>query len=94
MDSSLRLPPALFENVRVVRKSRGYYRCGVRNDAFRFMRDTFYVSVGFGVLTVQKLQVRRRELERTLDEQLAGPREHLGRVFGHSKSDTSPHASS
>jgi hypothetical protein len=41
------------------------------------------VTVGFGVLTVQKLQVRRRELEKTLDRQLSGPREHLERVFGH-----------
>jgi hypothetical protein len=56
----------------------------VRNDAFRFMRDTFYVGVGFGVLALQKAQVRRRELEKTLDQQLAGPREHLARVFGHS----------
>jgi hypothetical protein len=61
----------------------GYYRCSVRDEAFRLLRDTFYVTVGFGVLTVQKLQVRRRELEKTLDQQLAGPREHLERVLGH-----------
>ena len=57
------------------------------------MRDTFYVGVGFGVLAVQKAQVRRRELERTLDQQLAGPREHLGRVFGHTGAGTHPDAS-
>jgi hypothetical protein len=68
----------------------GYYRCSVRDEAFRLLRDSFYVTVGFGVLTVQKLQVRRRELEKTLDHQLAGPREHLGRVLGHgSRSHTS-----
>jgi hypothetical protein len=65
----------------------------VRDEAFRFMRDTFYVGVGFGVLGVQKLQVRRRELERTLDQQLAGPREHLGRVFGHTGNGTRPDVS-
>ena len=57
------------------------------------MRDTFYVGVGFGVLAVQKAQVHRRELERTLDQQLAGPREHLGRVFGHTGAGTQPDAS-
>jgi len=72
---------ALFYN------GRGHYLGDVRNDGFRFMRDTFYVTVGFGVLTVQKLQVRRRELEKTLDRQLSGPREHLERVFGHGSVD-------
>jgi hypothetical protein len=57
----------------------------VRNEPFRFLRDSFYVTVGFGVLAVQKLQVRRRELERALDQQLAVPREQLGRVLGHSR---------
>jgi hypothetical protein len=65
-------------------RSDGYYRWAVRNDALRFMRDTFYVGVGFGVLAVQKAQVRRRELEKTLDQQLAGPRQHFARVLGHS----------
>jgi hypothetical protein len=60
----------------------------VRDEAFRFMRDTFYVTVGFGVLTVQKLQVRRRELERTIDQRLAGPREQFERVMGHNKAGT------
>jgi hypothetical protein len=73
--------------------ARRHYRSNVRNEAVRFLRDTFYVGVGFGVLAVQKAQVRRRELERTLDEQLAGPREQLGRVFGHTangdRADTS-----
>jgi hypothetical protein len=56
----------------------------MRDEAFRFLRDSFYVSVGFGVLAVQKVQVRRRELEKVLDAQLAAPREQLGRVLGHS----------
>jgi len=54
----------------------------VHEELIRLARDTFYVGVGFGVLGVQKLQVRRRELEKTLDHQLAGPRAQLGRVFG------------
>jgi hypothetical protein len=49
------------------------------------MRDSFYVTVGFGVLAVQKLQVRRRELERTVAAQCAGPREQLGRLLGQSQ---------
>lgn len=56
----------------------------MRDEAFRFLRDSFYVTVGFGVLAVQKLQVRRRELEKALDQQLAAPRQQLARVLGHS----------
>jgi hypothetical protein len=67
---------------------RGHYRCAVRDEAFRFMRDSFYVTVGFGVLAVQKLQVRRRELERSIDQHLSGPREQFGRVLGHSTAGT------
>lgn len=35
-------------------------------EAARLARDSLYVSLGFGVLGVQKLQVRRRSVERTL----------------------------
>lgn len=35
-------------------------------DTIRFSRDAFYVSVGFGVIVFQKLQVRRREFEKQL----------------------------
>jgi len=38
----------------------------------RLARDSFYVSVGFGVLGFQKLQVRRRELEREWAKQRRG----------------------
>lgn len=51
--------------------------------AVRLLRDSLYVGVGFGVLAFQKAQVRRRELERSLDERLTGPREQLGRLLGH-----------
>jgi hypothetical protein len=33
--------------------ARRHYRSNVRNEAVRFLRDTFYVGVGFGVLAVQ-----------------------------------------
>lgn len=32
----------------------------------KLVRDAAYVAVGFGVLAMQKAQVRRRELERLL----------------------------
>lgn len=35
-------------------------------DSTRLARDAAYVSIGFGVLGFQKLQVRRRELEKEL----------------------------
>lgn len=54
----------------------------VRDEAVRFLRDSFYVSVGFGVLTFQKMQVQRREFEKTVDRQLAGPRSQLERLLG------------
>jgi hypothetical protein len=73
---------------------RRHYVGSVHEELVRLARDTFYVGVGFGVLGVQKLQVRRRELEKVLDEQLAGPREQLGRVFGHGENGSSPDATS
>ena len=36
-------------------------------EPLRILRTTFYASVGFGILAVQKVQVRRRELERDLE---------------------------
>lgn len=49
-------------------------------DTARLARDSFYVSVGFGVLGFQKLQVRRRELERDLRRRREDPRGPLGLV--------------
>lgn len=66
----------------------------MHEELVRLVRDTFYVGVGFGVLGVQKLQVRRREVEKVLDHQLAGPRERLGRVFGHGANGSSSDAPS
>lgn len=39
---------------------------GPVDDLRRSARDALYVGVGLGVLGVQALQVRRRELERSL----------------------------
>ncbi len=36
------------------------------NETVRVLRNTFYASVGFGVLAFQKAQVRRRELEKAI----------------------------
>jgi hypothetical protein len=36
-------------------------------------REAFYVTVGAGVLAVQKAQVQRREWERELGRRFAGP---------------------
>jgi hypothetical protein len=39
-------------------------------DLFKLARDAFYVTVGLGVMTVQKVQVRRREVQRQLGKRL------------------------
>lgn len=39
----------------------------------RLAREALYVTVGAGVLTVQKVQVQRRELEREIGRRFAGP---------------------
>jgi len=52
------------------------------HDAVKLLRDSLYVGVGFGVLAFQKAQVRRREIERSLDAHLAAPRQRLGRLLG------------
>ncbi|MEJ5254702.1 MAG: hypothetical protein WHS89_05075 [Acidimicrobiales bacterium] len=52
------------------------------HDALKLLRDSVYVTVGFGVLAFQKVQVRRRELERSLDQQLAGPRRLVESILG------------
>ena len=49
-------------------------------DTARLARDSFYVGIGFGVLGFQKLQVRRRELERDLRRRREDPRGPRGLV--------------
>ncbi len=40
--------------------------------AFRFAREALYVTVGAGVLAVQRMQVQRRELERQFGGRFQG----------------------
>jgi hypothetical protein len=59
----------------------------VGDRTLRFVRDSLYVAVGFGVLTVQKAQVRRRELERALDGPISALREPLAKVVSRGGTD-------
>lgn len=47
------------------------------------LRDSIYVTVGFGLITVQKLQVQRRKLEKLLGIHLDDSVEQVTRFFGH-----------
>jgi hypothetical protein len=51
-------------------------------EATRVLRNTFYASIGFGVLAFQKAQVRRRELEASLRPQVESVGRHLRVVDG------------
>jgi hypothetical protein len=55
----------------------------VANQTVRVLRNTFYASVGFGVLAFQKAQVRRREIE-------AAVRPPIEAVVGHLRGETDP----
>lgn len=46
-------------------------------DVTAILTDAAYVTVGFGVLAVQKAQVRRRELEKHIESQSRQRREQL-----------------
>jgi hypothetical protein len=48
----------------------------------RRTRDLVYIGVGLGVLGLQRLQVRRRELESSLGVGLPPTPDDLGRLFG------------
>ena len=52
------------------------------NEAVRVLRNTFYASVGFGVLAFQKAQVRRREVERAVRPPVEAIVEQLRSVAG------------
>jgi len=39
-------------------------------DLSKLAKDAFYVTVGLGVMTVQKVQVRRREVQKHLGKHL------------------------
>ncbi len=50
------------------------------NDVTRTLKDAAYVAVGFGVIAVQRAQVRRRELEKHFEVSGEALREQLARV--------------
>ena len=52
------------------------------NEAVRVLRNTFYASVGFGVLAFQKAQVRRREVERAVRPPIEALVEHVRGTAG------------
>ena len=52
------------------------------NEAVRVLRNTFYASVGFGVLAFQKAQVRRREVERAVRPPIEALVAHVRGVAG------------
>jgi len=57
------------------------------NETARVARNTFYASVGFGVLAFQKVQVQRRELEKALGPQVEAWQRQLRAVIGHTPGD-------
>jgi hypothetical protein len=57
------------------------------NETVRVARNTFFASVGFGVLAFQKVQVRRRELERALKPPVETLQRQLRLVTGHRTPD-------
>ena len=60
------------------------------NETARVARNTFYASVGFGVLAFQKVQVQRRELEKALGPQVEAWQRQLRSVIGHTPGDEPP----
>lgn len=52
------------------------------HETARVARDTLYVGVGLGLLTLQALQVRRREIERGLGVGVPPSPSDLGRLLG------------
>lgn len=45
------------------------------------LRDSMYVTVGMGLITVQKLQVRRRKVEKMVESHLGEPVGRMMRFF-------------
>jgi len=58
------------------------------NETARVARNTFFASVGFGVLVFQKVQVRRRELEKTFGPQIEACQRQIRAVIGHTPEAT------
>ena len=68
-------------------KERLCHDPGMGNETARVARNTFFASVGFGVLAFQKVQVRRRELEKSLKPQVESVQRHVRSVIGHNPGD-------
>ena len=49
-------------------------------DVTKTIKDAAYVAIGFGVITFQRAQVRRRELEKQFETQAAEVRAQLAKV--------------
>ncbi len=47
----------------------------MENDLVDRARDAAYTAVGFGILTAQRLQVKRRDLTKDVVDRLGGPNE-------------------
>jgi hypothetical protein len=52
------------------------------DDIRRGARDVVYTGVGLGILGFQQLQVRRREIEKSLGVELPTSPDALGRLVG------------
>lgn len=52
------------------------------DDLTKAVKDVAYIAIGFGVLTVQKAQVQRRELSTALRTQADEAREQLDKLTG------------
>ena len=59
-------------------------------DVNKTLKDAAYVTVGLGVLAVQKAQVGRRELTKQVESQLNGTTEHLQKVARQFEERVSP----
>jgi ElaB/YqjD/DUF883 family membrane-anchored ribosome-binding protein len=51
-------------------------------DLPRLAKDSFYVSVGFGLLAFQRAQVARQDVRKALDSQLGDARTNVERLSG------------
>ena len=51
-------------------------------DLTNVAKDTFYVTVGFGVLAFNRAQVARQDLRKALDEQFGDARSNVERISG------------
>ncbi len=51
-------------------------------DLPRLAKDSFYVSVGFGLLAFQRAQVARQDVRKALDSQLGDARSNVERLSG------------